>query len=83
MWLRRRNKRARLTLREEEALRDAEAYCWGSADVSRDDVWARMEALTPRELGRVNTVMQERVEASRARQRTLEDHIARLGEWLD
>jgi hypothetical protein len=73
----------RLTAQEREVLRDFEARCWGSHDVSEEDVRSRIEAMTPQAWERIRSVMQARVEASRERQRIAEECIAILGELRD
>jgi hypothetical protein len=63
----------RLTAQEREVLRDFEARCWGSHDVSEEDVRSHIEAMTPQAWERIQPVMQARVEASRERQRVAEE----------
>jgi hypothetical protein len=63
----------RLTAEEREVLRDFEARCWGSQDVSEEDVRSHMEAMTPQAWERIQPVMQARVEASRERQGIAEE----------
>jgi hypothetical protein len=55
----------RLTEEEREILRDVEARCWGSHDVSEEDVESHMRAMTPQAWERIQPVMLARVEASR------------------
>jgi hypothetical protein len=55
-----------------EAARDVEAYCWGSLDVSREDVLAHFRALAPEAVAQLQGVMKEQVKASRVRQRRCE-----------
>jgi glyoxylase-like metal-dependent hydrolase (beta-lactamase superfamily II) len=67
-----------LSPREREILRDFDAYCWGSHDVSREDVRARMHELTPEGWARVEAVMMKRLGESMARQRAAEREVERL-----
>jgi len=69
---------AELTLKVREAARDADALSWGSRDVSREDVLARVHGLRPEESEQLDRVLTELLQASRRRQREYE----RLGEIL-
>jgi hypothetical protein len=60
---------SKLTPEELEAARDIDAYCWGSLDVSNEDVSSRVRELTPEGWARVQAVVQRRLEESRARER--------------
>ena len=67
---------------EREVLRDFEARCWGSHDVTEEDVRAHTEAMTPEAWERIQPVMQarleasqRRVEASQERRRVLREHM--------
>jgi hypothetical protein len=60
---------SKLTPEEQEAARDIDAYCWGSLDVSNEDVLSRLHELTPEGWGRVQAMMARRVEESRERER--------------
>jgi hypothetical protein len=73
----------RLTAEEREVLRDFEARCWGSHDVSEEDVHSHIRAMTPQAWARIQPVMQARVEASRERQRIAEECIAILRKLRD
>ena len=75
----------RLTTEERAALRDFEAWCWGSQDVSYEDVRSHQEAMTPQAWERIQPVMQARVEASQRiveasqeRQRVLHERMELL-----
>jgi hypothetical protein len=72
----------RLTVEEREVLRDFEARCWGSHDVSEEDVRSHIRAMTPQAWERILPVMQARVEASRERQRALEERQRVLKECI-
>jgi len=61
-----------LTAGEREVLRDFEARCCGSHDVSEEDVQHHIRAMTPQAWERIQPVMVARVEASRERQRVYE-----------
>jgi hypothetical protein len=69
---------AHLSPKEREILRDIDAYSWGSHDVSREDVLARMHELTPEGWSRVEAVMMKRLGESMARQRAAEHEVERL-----
>lgn len=73
----------RLTVEEREVLRDFEARCWGSHDVSEEDVRSRIQAMTPQAWERILPVMLARVEASRERQHVLEERERVLGECIE
>jgi hypothetical protein len=73
----------RLTAEEQEVLRDFEARCWGSHDVSEKDVQSHIRAMTPQAWERIQPVMWARVEASRERQRLYEECAAILEKLRD
>jgi hypothetical protein len=75
----------RLTLEERSMLRDFEAWCWGSQDVSEEDLRSHQETMTPQAWARIQPVMQVRLEASRERQRAAQERIAlldKIEDWL-
>jgi hypothetical protein len=59
------------------------AWCWGSQDVSEEDVRSYQEAMPPHAWERIQPVMQARLEASRERQRDLAERRAILRDLLD
>ena len=71
-----------LTEEEREILRDFEARCWGSHDVSEEDVESHMRAMTPQTWERIQPVMLARVEASRGRLRAIEERRRVLEECI-
>jgi hypothetical protein len=73
----------RLTAEEREVLRDFEAWCWSSQDVSEEEVRSHQEAMTSEAWERIQPVMQARVEASRERQRVLAERTAILRKLED
>ena len=69
---------AHLSPEEREILRDFDAYSWGSHDVAREDVLARLQELTPEGWARIEAVMMKRLGESMARQRAAEREVERL-----
>jgi hypothetical protein len=74
---------AHLSPKEREILRDIDAYSWGSHDVSREVVLARLQELTPEGWARVESVMMKRLGESMARQRAAEREVERLSELAE
>jgi hypothetical protein len=56
------------TLEERALARDWDAMCWGSLDVSEEDVHARTAALTPERWAHFKRLLMARGEVSRERQ---------------